>query len=547
MIAAEAPWIELFTRLLVELLACRCLYAMICRCLQVPLLELTAARNLARTLYAPPLGSKNPSKVLSDAKAIAAHQGAISALIHLLQCACGRYALLSAGETLAQFSFPFSRYLEDDPAEFTRDMCNVEGVLETLYYTSAALLNLSTSPLNQVALAKRGLRTLFGAQALMSTAARQNILVEEGSALHRVQCDVAHMLSATLMNISTHTQNRSRLYRMELAGAVALQQHLLGKTQEAPVGGKAAGSLAGTISMKSLLPPLPRSKSEGAPNPRHMTKGGMDDKVAYMESTLTKNILPKAVFSPVLRHDDSTSPKAALRPALNKQSTSVHNTSLAADAIEARVGTVDSGTSDDDSTASKLFKMWAEVTFPQLQEEDAKAASLATAHFRMVNPETGDWLNERSGYPLLATALRRPVAALLENTPEALAARGRARWNPPISEYREAAEQSSLASGGLPARMLQTDAPAGAAAALKVAASALASEGEVNRNVPVLHVRPSTADRKGGRVPLTVLKARSTSVGTMDIGGSQVHNSELSTVSCSATNECWLRTSAAVF
>lgn len=481
---------------------------------------------MARTLYAAPRGSEKPAKALADAKAVAAHQGAITALIRLLQCACGRYALLSAGEKLAPFSFPFSRYLEDDPAEFTRDMCNVEGVLETLYYTAAALLNLSTSPLNQVAIAKRGLRTLFGAQAFMSAAARGKIPVQAGTSFHSVKVDIANILAATLMNVSTHTQNRSRLYRMELTGAVALQQQLLGEIQGTEFTGKAAGSLASAVAAQSLLPPLPRTKADGAPNPRHMIKGGMDDQAACMESILAKRVRPKAVFSPILRRDESTSSPAIPQAMQLRGVSAAHTLGVAMDMSEIRAGTVDSGLSDEDAAASKLFKMWAEVTFPQLQEEDAKAASLATAQFRMVDPETGDWVNERSGYPLLASALRRPVAALLEDTPEALAARGRARWAPPVSEYRQTISQSSMASGGLPARMLQTDAPAKASDALKMAATALVTEGEVRRDVPVMHVRPSTAERKGGRVPLTVLRARMTSGDAVELSGVQVHTSQ---------------------
>ena len=408
-------------------------------------------------------------------------------------------------------------------------MCNVEGVLETLYYTAAALLNLSTSPLNQVAIAKKGLRSLFGAQAFMSATARGKMPVQAGCSLHKVQVDISNILAATLMNISTHTQNRSRLYRMELAGAVALQQHLLGKIPRNEATGKVAGSLSGAVAARSLLPPLPRTKADGPPNPRHMIRGGLDDQSACMESICAKRVRPKAVFSPILRRDESTSSKSStvVPHALpNRASTAAHLFGVTMDTAEMRATTVDSGTSDEDAAASKLFKMWAEVTFPQLQDEDAKAGSLATAQFRMVDPETGDWLNERSGYPLLSSALRRPVAALLEDTPEALAARGRARWAPPVSEYREATSQSCMASGGLPARMLQTDAPAGAADALTMAATALATEGEVSRDVPVMHVRPSTADRKGGRVPLTVLRARKIAGDGFEVGGRQVHRSQ---------------------
>jgi hypothetical protein len=475
---------------------------------QVPLLELCAARNLARTLYAAPLGSSAPFKVLADARAVAAHEGAVGALVRLLQTACGRYAQLAAGEPLAPAAFAFARFLEDDPAEFTRDMCNPSGVLDTLHYTSAALLNLSSAPLIQLAIARRGLRTLYGAQALLAAAVRGDLPLPEGTLGTSAQADIANMLTATLGNVTAHPANRSRLYRLELAGAVALQQHLLGQ----PAAPAAAGARAGALRCRALLPPLPRALSEGHASARYAVRGGTAECGRSVSVHVAKSMRPKAVFAPILR-GDAPVPDAAARQAAVPHDTTALGT------LRTATGSTDA--SDEDASPATLFKLWAEITFPQLQEEDAKAASAAHAHLRSVDPATGDWVEERLGFPLLASALRRPVADLLEDTPGTLAMRGRARWAPPVSEYRQS-QHASAPPGGLPARLLRTDAPSGAADALRKAAAALMADGVVGDGVRVIHVRPSTAERRGGRVPLTVLRARNSAANTVEVGWKEV-------------------------
>eukprot|EP00892_Ulva_mutabilis_P009697 jgi/Ulvmu1/709/UM010_0081.1 len=475
---------------------------------KVPLLEMTGARNLARTLFAAPRGALNPMAALSDAKAVAAHQGAVSALVKLLQVGCGRYAQLCAGEGLPTRPFPFASLLDDDPAEFTRDMANADGVLDTLHYTAAALLNLSTTKLNQLALAKRGMRTLLGARTLLAAVARGALAAAErrtGAQLEREQA-VVDMLTAAISNIAAHVQNRSRLYRMELSGALALQQELLGvptslRAAAAAVGGvpKGAAGAAG-----ALLPPLPRSRSEEPQGVRHRARGGYDSDGRSIDTTLPMRMLPKAVFAPVLRRE-----RPHARFALGTHGGPSKTTATGGDGGDAAAagdpGPRSSHEVEEEMHATKLFQVWADLTFQGLQEEESSHDSLHTKSYKMVDPETGEWRNERAGFPLLAASLRRPMAALWDQTPESLAQRGRARWMPRVSEYRQAAAGSAPATG-VAARLLCTDAPMGAAEVLSAAARELAREGQVGPSVRAQHVRPSTAERRSGQLPLAVLR-----------------------------------------
>ena len=494
--------------------------------LQVPLLEMVGARNLARTLFAAPRGAPNPTAALADAKAVAAHQGAVSALIKLLQVGCGRYAQLCAGKGLPTRPFVFASLLEDDPAEFTRDMANVDGVLDTLHYTAAALLNLSTTKLNQLALAKRGMRSLLGGRTLMAAVARGALAAPEGRCglqLDREQA-IADMLTATVTNIAAHVQNRSRLYRMELSGALAVQQELLGMPTRlraaaaAIVGSQEGRGPAGAAGV--LLPPVPRSRSEEPGGRRTRVRGGLDSAGRSIDTTLPLRMLPKAVFAPVLRRDQA--PPGMSFGGVGGRMKLPLGTGGGDDAAEygdTQGGeTGNSAEIDEDMQATKLFQVWADMTFQGLQEEESSHVSLHTKSFKMVDPETGEWRNERSGFPLLAAALRRPMTGMWDQTPERMAQRGRARWAPAVSEYRQSTANSAPASG-VAARLLCTDAPTEAAGVLTAAARELDRDGHVGPEVRAIHIRPSTAERRGGKVPLTVLRpdTRSGEVGPLPV------------------------------
>lgn len=475
---------------------------------------MTGARNLARTLFAAPRGAPNPMATLADAKAVAAHQGAVSALIKLLQTGCGRYAQLAAGKRLPAPPFLCANLLDEDPAEFTRDMANADGVLDTLYYTAAALLNLSTTKLNQLALAKRGMRTLLGGRTLMAAVARGALAAPEGRCgpeLDREQA-VADILTATLANVAAHVHNRSRLYRLELAGALALQQELLGVPTQlrasvaAMVGGAEARGPAGTA--RALLPPLPRRRSEEPVGVRSRTRGGYDSAGRSIKTKLPLHILPKTAFAPILRKDQEPfgaaiggtgKPNWAPGPAAAEED-------RATNAMDTpRGGAGNALEIEEDTQATRLFQMWADITFQGLQEEESSIESLHTKSYKMVDPETGEWRNERSGYPLLAASLRRPMTAMWDATPESMAQRGRARWAPAVSEYRQSDANSEPASG-VAARLLCTDAPTEAAGVLAAAARDLDRDGLVSGDIRALHIRPTTAERQGGKVPLAVLR-----------------------------------------
>jgi hypothetical protein len=485
--------------------------------LQVPLLEMMGARSLARVLCAAPGGTKDPARFVRDAKAVATHQGAASALLHLLQIAVGRYTTLRSGQKLPATPFPLLAYLEDNPSSFTRDMANMDGVLETLYYTCAAILNLSTLRVAQLVLARRGLATLLGAQSLFSMPA------PGASAQER---RVGELLVGVVQNLAQHPQNRTAFYKAELRGTVALQRELLerggilrssspsrkhgggagGKPQPVSTvverGGVAGGAPRSVSPLREQpLPPLPPPRAKDDTwRPSVRVKSGPVELGRSLETALAAQLRPKAMF-----------PAVAARPAGEAAAAAVHHVNETKGAAEAERG--DSAAEEDATTVRieepsvvALFTGWMDSTFQGGGEAETVAAA-PVKHFRMVHPETGEWRNEREGYPLLLRALRRPIGAMWADSPAARRVGGAKRWSPSISEYRQAAEDGrGPPMPAMAARLMRTNAPSVAEAPLDDAARQLAAGGVVEERLALLRLRPSTAERSGGRVPLTVLK-----------------------------------------
>ena len=191
-----------------------------------PLLELRGARGIARTCFSAPRGAPRRAALLRAAKATAAAAGAVGALVALLGRAAPAYlAALRGGRAPRQATPRGGRGSaaaegsgggggggEEDSSMYERDMgtCEVrelqmvdvprggwritpthslssshpltpvhcpthssspcQAALELLLATLSALLNLTTLPANQPAVARRGLEALLGANSALYAA-----------------------------------------------------------------------------------------------------------------------------------------------------------------------------------------------------------------------------------------------------------------------------------------------------------------------------------------------------------------------------------------
>ncbi|WIA12059.1 hypothetical protein OEZ85_012136 [Tetradesmus obliquus] len=281
-----------------------------------PLLELSGARGIARLCFAGSMGSPSTSQLLSEVKATAAAVGAIGVLIDLLRSAATKFLLLEDGGCLPPL--PVLTHLVDKEYKiYEREINNAEGVLEQLTVVLAALLNLSTLRSNQPKIARRGLQVLLKSNTSLYQ------IIGSRDAPTEAEMKLLDMLAAIIQNMASHPDNRTHMYRAELAGTAALDRLLEGPASPEPVDtstallasrltGAAAGSPGCSTSPSTLqqprrcaspalggtLPQLSSQAGDGA-----AAAAGTQLLSASLDSALSAATVlrPKVVFPPISR------------------------------------------------------------------------------------------------------------------------------------------------------------------------------------------------------------------------------------------------------
>ncbi|KAF8071180.1 hypothetical protein HT031_001262 [Scenedesmus sp. PABB004] len=546
-----------------------------------PLLQLSAARGVARLCFAGSLGAPSASALLGEVKATAAAVGALGAMVDLLREGATKFMVLEDGGALPPP--PVLTHLVDrDCRIYERDVNDREGaqhsthsmrgrprggraesgegarsVLELLTAALAALLNLSTWRANQPLLARRGLTVLLRA----NTSLYQAITARAAPAPGEVR--LLDMLAATIQNLASHPDNRTPMYRAELSGSTALDRVLEGPASPEPADTAAAllasrlrGGGGGTVPRGragSLGPPQPqRCTSPALPGaaPAPTGGGGAAGVLgASLDSALgaAAVLRPKVVFPPISRggaalggggtgggdglHPGSLQPAAggqlsggcgppsppagggappglvggqgfrppALAPpgtAHGQRGGGARSAKSARSAAATSVAGVPGSPSGAPPDSREQFIIWLDSTFLELGDRALAfgATPSGPAHDRRsarrpLWDDRGDWLQPE---PESATALQRllcrPLKHLWQDSPEARARAGNARWSPAVSEYREAALRYPLQHA--------------AEALLTTAAPDEACDAGGGMTLE----RPCTADRGRGRVAMTVLQ-----------------------------------------
>ena len=500
-----------------------------------------------------PGAAAQPGATVAAAKAIAAHRGAASALVALLQRIIGRYVALRGGATLQEVPNPLVHRLDEDPAQFSHPMATMDGAVEVLHCCAAALLNFSTLRVNQLVLARRGVETVLGAQALMASLA-----AHEGASFGALERRAAQCLVAAAHNMAQHPQNRTRFYKAELRGALRLQRALLGMEEDVAADAPAAtlpaqrGRSCSRSRWQSSSPTCEqRAQSAGLAAAVRSASVGPGS-VAYamqakrravvsgdaalhrsLDSSLIQAVRPKAAFPAILK-EPAGPPRPEADARQISKSPSRGRSFSRIDSVAAEAPGADA---DDaalvEPTAKALFAAWLEGSFTDefgpevaadtgsqsMREHGSGAPTAHRASATAVAAAAALMHDERMGFPLLNAALRRPANAMWSALPADLTARGHARWRPPISEYRQALLDAPLSTAA--ARLLSVSMPAIAAPGGDLAAAAheLRSSGRLSPNAAVLQLRPGTAERRGGREALTVLQAPPTEAAPMVTDG----------------------------
>lgn len=129
------------------------------------------------------------------------------------------------------------------------------------------------------------------------------------------------LLSAILQNLSMHPENRTKMYRAELAGTAALDRVLEGPSSPEPTDTAAtllATRLNGAVNTSAVSSSLPRAESPtsryGARSPSPNPGGRQPQQTAGDSATLTKSLdstmsvaavlRPKVVFPPICKMNE---------------------------------------------------------------------------------------------------------------------------------------------------------------------------------------------------------------------------------------------------
>lgn len=477
----------------------------------VPLLELRGSRALARLSFKAPAGAPNPSALLAEIAATAAHLGAINALIELLKRGNQRYSLLLEKHTLvpSRQQSPLTRS-GDDYQLYERDLLNMPGTFEIYTYLFSALLNLSVLKANQPKVAKKGLLTLLRTNTLLYQSIMSGAVPEQPMPEGHHNERLLDLLSSIIQNVARHPENRTRMYKAELKGSAAMDKALeasnAASDDEHAAGPRTVGKTAG-----ALLPAVGRHTTAGSGHRSGMLNSSIDSALSAVN-----NLRPKVVFPPITAgngQDQETSPRSArsrVQTANRKRGS----------------GAGDAATPD----SRDLFLDWLDSTFQESQQaqqgEDggrhpfmAPGGSLRRSYRRVLYDEDCNVVgiapdNDAAGPPkALQKLLRRPLHHLWLDNPEARARAGQKRWEPSVSEYREPAQHHAQSRAA--AQLMQTSLPEDGAALMDATAQ-MEHDGCTTSTTVVLD-RPPTRERDSGRLAMTVLQPRSDGITSTDL------------------------------
>jgi len=541
---------------------------------RIPLLEYRGCHGIARLCFAAPYGAtpEGGREYLREAKAAAAILGGVDAMIALIRRINKRYQDLLSGRRpgMRRLSSVFSHksfhaHMQsmthedpDDSSAYERDMTTLEAQQDLYFMVFSALLNISVLKSAQPMVAKKGLLVLLGTSTLL-----YNRVATSGMPCESEE-KLLHVISGITQNLALHPGNRTRLYKAELHGSLALD-----KLIEQAMEGEDASTAAGTKStVSSTLPPISppaatfRNRT-GAPGsaasqPAPLWKtNNVGPTASTVRSSLPNSTLnvsldtalhaqqirPKVVFPPIVENKEDVwqmrnkDVRAASRMATMSRSqtrmrvtdqeqggaVSFRDTSRHASSVGGnsdRMSTMESPSSANlamPQDSRTRFMSWVDSTFAGEGLEgnssmagayNALDAQKQTCR-RAMWDENGDWLDsEPESSKLLNKLLCRPLNHLWNDSPETRARHGQNRWEPAVSEYREGTPGVNMVRSA--ARLMQTAPPKGEAALME-AATQMMSSGAYDQMTASQRMgdfsmeRPNTASRQQGRVALTVL------------------------------------------
>ncbi|GAX81636.1 hypothetical protein CEUSTIGMA_g9064.t1 [Chlamydomonas eustigma] len=190
---------------------------------KIPVLEYRGCHGIARICYSAPYGCTKQREFVNEAKAVVAMLGGVEALIALMKRANRRYHDIVTGNRTS--SVPkLTRLNTTDTNSFQKDMGGLRSQQDVYFSLLAALLNVSVLRTVQPLVAKRGLTVLLGTNTMFAghISGGTGFVLPAGDAEEKL----LFLCSSIIQNISLHPDNRTRLYKAELAGGCLLDRFI---------------------------------------------------------------------------------------------------------------------------------------------------------------------------------------------------------------------------------------------------------------------------------------------------------------------------------
>ena len=318
----------------------------------------------------------------------------------------------------------------------------IEGI-EPIIVNPAQMLFSATVALQNLSVLASNQKEI-ASRSLMKLLRIQSFLCEKPQ-LSELEIDIVDIISSVLQNLSLHPDNRTKFYKAELRGSVAKQlAHGDGSQKSRKNRQQHSEEFQGHSELKVLYPRV----------------GQVAKKEAGQEA-------------------ESLGAKARISENLD----------------ERRAGGKPGQKSE--------FISWMQKTFQTGEEQQAQEPVAEKEHV----PASGDGDEEsmRQNLSRLYLTLRKPQRDMWQVPDRYKKFIGKARWAPPIKEYREV--KGSIKMPNIASRLLETGKPTSAADALRQIKREAKENGELNFNETVTDAAPPLEQTLSGKIPVAMLQA----------------------------------------
>ena len=285
----------------------------------------------------------------------------------------------------------------------------------------------------------------IASRCLMKLLRIQSFLCEK-SQLSELEIDIVDIISSVLQNLSLHPDNRTKFYKAELRGSVAKQL----------------------------------AHGDGNQKSRKNRQQHSEESQGHSE---LKVLYPRRVGQ-------------AARKEAGPEAENLGAKARVSENVDERRGGGKPGQKTE-------FISWMQKTFQAGEEQLAQEPTAEKE--RLPTSADGDEESTRQNLSRLYLNLRKPQRDMWQVPDRYKKFIGKARWAPPIKEYREV--KGSIKMPNIASRLLETGKPKNAADALRQMKREARENGELKFNETVTDAAPPLEQTLSGKIPVAMLQA----------------------------------------